>query len=60
MANNCYTIIDKCSTQFNWTQLNWVKGDNEYWSVPPYHPPTHKELLGHFQMTKDREIWGVT
>ena len=42
--------FDQLLTQLNSIQLNRVKSDNDYWSVPPTHP-THKELLRHFQMT---------
>ena len=35
---NCFWTIDQLSTQTNSTQPNWVKVDNDYWSVPP--PPT--------------------
>ena len=34
LLNNKF-IIDQLSTQYNSTQLNWVKRDNDYWSVPP-------------------------
>ena len=53
------------SNQLNSTQPNWVKVDNDYWSVPQTHPtppphPIPQELLGQFQMAEGSEIWGVT
>ena len=40
LAANMDAIADKS------TQLNLLKGDNDYWS----EPPPHHKLLGHYQM----------